>query len=209
MKNQSLGVLSALLLMVWLTGCNDKNNGLQVQPHDENTFMTIMHHMMDRMNSMPKTNDADHDYAMMMRMHHQTAVDMANEVLNKGDNAQIKAIAQEMIQKQQQEIGEFTAFLNSHQPQPQPGAGESFSMEQMDAMKKMMKANDLRVLTGDADQDFAQLMIDHHQSAIETSETVLNYGKEAKTKELAQKIIDDQKMEIDELQDWLLANKTY
>lgn len=75
----------------------------------------------------------------------------------------------------------------------------------MDAMVKMMKANDLRVLNGDADQDLAQLMIGHHQIAIETAEALPKYAKEAKTKDPDQKTIADQKMEMD----GLLADKTY
>jgi len=204
-----LSMFALGLLILTTIGCNNDDSDVKIQPHDQNTFMTIMHQMMDRMDSMPKTKDADHDYAMMMRMHHQAAIQMANQVISNGDNAQIKSIAQDMIQKQQAEINEFTSFLNSHQSQPQSTSGESFNIEQMDAMKKMMKANDLRVLTGDSDQDFAQLMIDHHQSAIETSEALLKDGKEETTKELAQKIIEDQKKEIDQLQDWLLENKTY
>ena len=72
-------------------------------------------------------------------------------------------------------------------------------------MMQMMKAVDLRPLTGDPDFDFAQLMIDHHQAAIENSDALLKYGRENTTKALAQQIITDQKMEIKMLQDWLLA----
>lgn len=82
-------------------------------------------------------------------------------------------------------------------------------MEQKESMHRMMMANDLRMITGNADNDFAQLMIDHHQSAIESSESVIRYGKETMTKQIARKIIDDQRMEISALQEWLLKNKKH
>lgn len=197
------------LLIVVATGCKDDDSDLEIQPHDQNTYMNLMHQMMERMDTMTKTKDTDHDFAAMMRMHHQGAIDMANKVIEQGNNAEIKAIAQQMVQKQQQEIGELTAFLAAHSIDPENSTGEPFNIEQMGAMMKMMKANDLRILTGKADQDFAQLMIDHHQSAIETSEALIKYGKETETKELAEKIITDQKIEISKLQDWLLENKSY
>nr|WP_317175219.1 DUF305 domain-containing protein [Hymenobacter qilianensis] len=82
-------------------------------------------------------------------------------------------------------------------------------MLQMMNMTQMMQAVDLRPLTGNPDFDFAQLMVDHHQAAIENSDALLKYGRENVTKALAEQIIADQKMEIKELQEWLLANKKY
>lgn len=102
----------AFLLALFSTGCMGKQ-GLEVQPHDENTFMTIMHAMMEKMDAVPMTGDPDHDFAMMMRMHHQGAIDMAKENLKSGRNAEMRAMAEKMIQAQQREIAEFTAFLST------------------------------------------------------------------------------------------------
>ena len=82
-------------------------------------------------------------------------------------------------------------------------------MKQMESMERMMQANDLRPLTGDIDFDFAQLMVDHHRSAIENSNAELEYGRTTTMKTLAHNIIDDQEMEIQDLQAWLLAHKKY
>jgi uncharacterized protein (DUF305 family) len=84
-----------------------------------------------------------------------------------------------------------------------------FSALQMANMMRMSQANDLRPLTGNPDFDFAQLMVDHHRSAIENSDAVLKYGRQATTKALAQQIIDEQKSEITMLQTWLLNHKPY
>jgi uncharacterized protein (DUF305 family) len=80
-------------------------------------------------------------------------------------------------------------------------------MEQMDHMKKMDQMADVQLLTGDIDNDFSTLMILHHNSAIENSEAYLMYGTNSALKALAQKMIDDQKKEIEELSNWLKANK--
>ena len=46
-------------------------------------------------------------------------------------------------------------------------------------------------------------MIVHHQGAIAMAETQLKYGKDETTKKRGQKIIDDQKKEIDQMTKWL------
>jgi hypothetical protein len=50
--------------------------------------------------------------------------------------------------------------------------------------------------TGDADRDFARMMIPHHQGAIDMALVELRYGKDERLKRLAQEIIVDQQQEI-------------
>lgn len=50
--------------------------------------------------------------------------------------------------------------------------------------------------TGDADRDFARMMIPHHQGAIDMALVELRYGKDPRLKRLAQEIIVSQQQEI-------------
>ena len=50
--------------------------------------------------------------------------------------------------------------------------------------------------TGDADRDFARMMIPHHQGAIDMALVELRYGKYKRLKRLAQEIIVEQQQEI-------------
>ena len=68
-------------------------------------------------------------------------------------------------------------------------------------------ASDARALTMRADYDFAQLMVDHHQAAIDNSEALLQHGRNATTRALAQSIMTDQRQEIAALQNWLTRNR--
>jgi len=200
--------LAFLVAFGTLTSCKkDTVDGLKVQAHNDNAFMTIMHEMSKEMDAMMPTMDPDNDYAMMMVMHHTGAIKMAQKEVSDGKDAMMKGIAQKVITAQQAEITQFNAFLTGH-PAHSPMVME-FMDRAMLAMKTMDKNNDLRVITGNADQDFAQLMIDHHTSAVEMSEDELFLGRETTPKTMATKIIADQQMEITELQDWLLKNKKY
>ncbi len=205
-----LPLLATLFALAAFTSCkkDDSNStGLQVQAHDQSALMTIMHTMMKDMATMKPTGDPDNDFAMMMAMHHQGAINMANEELKNGKDTEMRALATSIIAKQQDEIKQFNAFTAAH-PAHAPFLPD-FAMMQDANMKRMDEANDLRPLTGDTDYDFAQLMVDHHQSAVENSDLELKYGRENTTKTLAQNIIADQKMEIDQFQAWLLKNKKF
>ncbi len=63
------------------------------------------------------------------------------------------------------------------------------------AMSKMMDAMAVKP-TGDADADFAAMMIPHHQGAIEMAEVELRFGRNETLRRIAQEIIVDQQGEI-------------
>ena len=50
--------------------------------------------------------------------------------------------------------------------------------------------------TGDADRDFATMMIPHHQGAVEMAEAELRFGRDPVLRRLAQGIIVEQRQEI-------------
>lgn len=74
----------------------------------------------------------------------------------------------------------------------------------MAAMQTMNENMMKMEMTGDASADFARMMIPHHQSAIAMSEVLLKQQEiDPKIKAMAEKIITDQKKEIEEFQAWL------
>ena len=63
---------------------------------------------------MPMTGDSDKDFAMMMKMHHQKALEMAKKELADGKSPQMKAMAQKIVDSQTKEIAEFDKWLAAH-----------------------------------------------------------------------------------------------
>lgn len=192
-------------VVIMFAACTKTNSYNQyLQPHDANLMMDTMHAMMDRMDAMAKTNDPEIDFAKMMTMHHQGAISMANVELKSGSNDSLKRTAAKIINEQQKEITQFQniiAGINVDNSDP------AFTMEQMNNMMKMGKAIDVQLITGNIDNDFATLMIGHHQAAIDNASAYLHHGNNSQLKTIATNIINSQTMEIQELADWLKANK--
>jgi len=72
---------------------------------------TMMGSMNEKMTSMPMSGNPDVDFAAMMRIHHQGAIDMAQAELKDGKNAQIRTLAKNIIAAQKKEIAQLDKFL--------------------------------------------------------------------------------------------------
>ncbi|MEO6623745.1 MAG: DUF305 domain-containing protein [Burkholderiaceae bacterium] len=72
---------------------------------------SMMKDMNDKMGSMKMTGNADVDFAMMMRIHHLGAIDMAQAELRDGKNAQMHRMARNIITAQKKEISELDKFI--------------------------------------------------------------------------------------------------
>ena len=77
-------------------------------------------------------------------------------------------------------------------------AGEpnaQFKAENDAAMDRMMAGMAIKP-SGDVDRDFAEMMIPHHQGAIDMAEAELRHGENEQLRRIAQEIIVDQQQEI-------------
>ncbi|KQW51187.1 MULTISPECIES: DUF305 domain-containing protein [unclassified Roseateles] len=69
---------------------------------------------MQHMQGMKMTGDTDKDFAMMMKMHHQQALDMAKAQVAHGKSAEMKAMAEKIIKDQSKEITQLDAWLQKN-----------------------------------------------------------------------------------------------
>lgn len=72
--------------------------------------------------------------------------------------------------------------------------------QMMDNMHDKMKKNEK---TGDPDYDFAAMMVEHHKGAIDLSEYVMDNGQDGWVRSFADKTIQDQEKEIEELKSFI------
>lgn len=71
-----------------------------------------------KMMSMPMSGNPDVDFAMMMRVHHQGAIEMAEMELQSGKEPEMRKMAQKIIAAQKREIAELDKFLQKHGKAP-------------------------------------------------------------------------------------------
>ncbi|MCC9070985.1 DUF305 domain-containing protein [Flavobacterium sp. F-65] len=202
MRKAALTTLIVIGLMV-IACSNDEDKAIHAQEHDKNILMNKMHTMMDQMTLMTMSKDPDLDFANMMILHHKGAIEMANYELQNGADAQIKAMAQDVIDAQQQEIQQMEAIINGI---PADQTDNAFAMELMKSMDKMGITADTQLITGDTDHDFATLMIVHHQSALDNALVYLHHGNNAELKAMANMMVEMQTKEIIDFGNWLVAN---
>ena len=77
-----------------------------------------MHHSMMKgmkdMEGMKSSGNTDHDFAMMMKKHHEGALDMAQVELQHGKDAKMRSMAKKIIESQKKEIKAFDQWLAKH-----------------------------------------------------------------------------------------------
>jgi uncharacterized protein (DUF305 family) len=151
-------------------------------------------------------NADDVTFAQQMVPHHSQALDMAKLVPSRSTNPKVVDLASRIAKAQDPEIQQMQSWLTTW------GAGTSGipgmtheSMPGMDQdMPGMMSADDMKQLEAakgtEFDKMWLDMMIKHHQGAIDMAKTELSKGSNADAKALAQKIIDAQQAEITEMQ---------
>lgn len=96
----------------------------------------------------------------------------------------------------------------TQQPEKPSVAAQRF-MREMDAgMKKMMDAMHAPGYSGDPDRDFLEMMIPHHEGAVEMARLVLIHGKDPLVRKLAEDIIASQQVEIAAMKQRLMILRT-
>ena len=165
------------------------------------SIMDIKDKSMHEMQAMQSTGDVDLDFAAMMKLHHMSAIESSQLVLQNGSDPALKTMAQKMLRDQQKEVDEFNAFISARTTHQ---SNSSFFKKSMDAMDKMNMNMDH---SGSVDRQFVVMMIPHHKGAIDMSELYLTSGgKSAELKQMANNIISSQQKEIKELEGWLSKN---
>ena len=177
-------------------------------------MMGHMHqHMRDMKEMRPRmTGDPDYDFALMMTRHHQGAIRMAEEEIANGTNAKMKEMAQRTIRTNKEDIQKLQNFTQTHKPTT---GDTATTMRMMQPMRKMMSGMgqgrtgmgmDMEMDTSNVDQNFASMMIRHHQMGNEMSREYMKLGKAQQMKQVAQNTINQNEKEIKELQAWQKQN---
>lgn len=135
-------------------------------------------------------------FLAMMIHHHHDGTKMAKLAPEHGKSAELKKMAAQMLEDQQKEITQMTAWLQQwHKQSPQD--------HKMPEESTKMMAKDMAELEAakgeEFDKLFAKKMAHHHASAIHMAELAGDKAQHAEVKELAAKIAKMQSEEREKL----------
>lgn len=143
--------------------------------------------------------------------HHQGAVKMAQEALQKSKRPEIKKLAQSIIADQDKEIAQMQQWRKtwyaSAASTPMAWDSKTKSMMPMtqDQMNGMMMNMDLGAADDQFDLRFINAMIPHHESAIVMANDALQKSKRPEIQKFAREIVSSQQAEIDQMKQWRKA----
>ncbi|MEX5275270.1 DUF305 domain-containing protein [Kocuria sp. CPCC 205235] len=153
-------------------------------------------------------NDADTMFAQMMIPHHQQAVQMSEVMLAKDDlDPDVEELANKVVAAQGPEIDQLKNMLETW---GEPTSMESGGMEGKDhgsdsgaGMEGMMTEEQMQELEAaegaEAAEMYLTMMTAHHRGAIDMAQEQVAEGQNPQAIEMAQKVIEDQEAEIQEM----------
>lgn len=154
-------------------------------------------------------NAADTEFAQMMIVHHEGAIEMAELAVERAASAEVRALGERIAAAQGPEIETMSGWLEAwdeDQPAEADMGGMGHEGMQMEGMDQETVMAELSGLTGSGfDRRFLELMIDHHRGAIVMAEEERGDGENTEAIRLAGAIIDDQTAEITEMTNLLDA----
>lgn len=190
------GMLAAAAATLVLAGCGGDNTAGTTSPGGPQPPSSVQQQVQDR-------NQADISFAQEMIPHHTQAIQMAQLAPDRAQSPQVRDLASRIEQAQGPEIKTMTDWLRAWNAEV-PSTGESGGAHGGGMGAGGIDHQQMRQLeqaTGpEFDRLFMQMMIKHHEGAIETARTELENGQHPEAKQLAQQIIDAQQAEIEEIQ---------
>ena len=185
-------IASLSVLGIILVGCSS-DTSMDMGDVGDTSGMSI--------DAQDSNNMADIAFAQMMIPHHEQAVVMSQYALTNTENAQVLALAQEILDEQGPEIEQMNAILARFDAGMGGHGGHT-----MAGMLTEDELSSLQAARGAAfDELFLTGMIAHHVGAIEMADDVLAAGADPEVRALAETIVAGQQAEIEVMQK-LLAN---
>lgn len=140
----------------------------------------------------------DQAFIDAMVPHHEGAIEMATAAKEAGlSQPELVKVADDILATQQLEINTMkdwrADWFGSSTIDPKGAAALGLSESQMG----MQHDADALTTSGDIDTDFAQMMITHHQGAIEMAKLAADNAEHDEIKDLAEEIISAQERELE------------
>ena len=202
------GATAAALLLAGCSGSSDSAAGDATSPASQATSGAGM--SSDA--AVSEGSEADITFAQLMIPQHEQAVQMADMALSQATTPEVQQLAQQIKDAQDPEIQQMRSWLQSWGAPEQMDGMDGMDHGSMDmggqSAGGMMSDEDMTALMdaqgADFDQMWLEMMIEHHEGAIQMAETVKSQSQNPEVATLADAIIAAQQEEISTM-DQLLA----
>ena len=158
--------------------------------------MQMMDDALADLEAAPEGKEFEIMYVNQIIPHHQGALEMAQAVVDRAPNQEVRDAAARIIEDQQREIEDLTTFLNdTYGQEVKPDermAMDSSMMEQMASADPAM-----------AEKMFLLGMREHHETAIEMGEIALEKAESEEILSQAENMVSSQRAEQDEFAGYL------
>lgn len=149
-------------------------------------------------------NAADVAFAKGMIPHHRQAVEMADLAPGRAQSAEVKKLAAAIRKAQDPEIRTLSGWLTSWGEEVPADGAMDHSVHDMGGMMTAEEMTELENASGKAfDTAFMELMIKHHEGAVDMARTEQADGAHGPAKKMAGEIIDSQSAEIEQMNELL------
>ena len=141
-------------------------------------------------------SDAPYDALFIdsMIVHHEGAIEMANQALKEAAKPEINTLAENIIKAQEAEITQMKEWRQAWYSDLAETAGMGMDMGTMEVSTDTSKP---------FDQRFIEAMIPHHEGAISMAKDAQQKAEHQEIKKLADAIITAQEAEIAQMNQWL------
>ena len=166
--------------------------------------------------------EVDKAFVRLMIPHHESAIEMAEIAQKRGQHKEVKELADAIVKTQNAEIEELKSISEAIGADAGGSSSGGHDMEAMDSGGQSMTSDDLATLGLSEDEGgmamhmsmvelesakpfdraFIEMMVAHHEGAVEMAEAQLAKGENAELNSIAEKIVDAQKKEIDDMTKW-------
>jgi uncharacterized protein (DUF305 family) len=146
----------------------------------------------------PFTPEDDREFAEFFIEHHEMAIDMSQHVLERGENAEVQALAQRIVDEQTEELGILRTAdmaIGDSQPVPPPMPPDPHTEADMTAMSDLSGA--------ELDQAFLLDMIPHHAGGLPPAHRARPNLQREELQTVATNIFEAQATEIGEMRELL------
>lgn len=163
-------------------------------------LLTPLQQGITKLKKLVASGDPDFDYAFQAKVHTQATQDLLKQEIQSGKNTELVNTAKAMLPTTDADISMLDGTVRQLKPTRPNQAFTQQQSRNIEAMNlKLQQTGTSDKLTSDLDKNFAVLLLDQRQDAIDMATTYLQYGKNDALRTYAQQLVDKAKQDMSTL----------